>query len=80
MSFFDKVKDLAADAKDKVDDLAEQHEDQIKTGIDKAADLAGTKLGADKAASIAKAADKAKDVVGDMAKPDAGEPPSRHDP
>lgn len=51
------------DAKDKAAGLIEGHEDQVNDGIDKAADLAEDKLGAEHADKIDAAADKAKDVV-----------------
>jgi hypothetical protein len=52
MSIFAKLKGLVGGNKGKV-----------KGGIDKAADLAGSKLGADKAAKIDGVADKAKSAV-----------------
>ena len=49
--------------RDKAAGLIEGHEDQVNDGIDKAADLAEDKLGAEHADQIDAAADKAKDVV-----------------
>jgi MT0933-like antitoxin protein len=69
MGFLDKVKKGLDNAKDKVDDLAEQHGDKIKGGIDKAADVAGKKLKG-KSKQVDSIADKAKGVVDDLAKPD----------
>jgi hypothetical protein len=84
MGFLDKVKHvadqagteakkLAGQAKEKADDFAEQHGDKIKGGIDKAADVAGKKLGKGKADKVHSIADKAKGVVDDMARHEPGE-------
>ncbi len=70
MGFLDKMKKGLDTAKDKVDDLAEQHGDKIKGGIDKAADVAGKKLKG-KSKQVDSIADKAKGVVDDLAKPEA---------
>jgi hypothetical protein len=58
---------LLDDAKDKVSGLLHGHEDQLKDGIDKAADLAEDKLGKDHASQIEGAADKAKDAIDKLA-------------
>jgi hypothetical protein len=54
---------LLDDAKDKVSGLLHGHEDQVKEGIDKAADLAESKLGSEHADKIEGAAEKAKDAI-----------------
>lgn len=61
------------DLKKKADDLAEDHGDKIKQGIDKAADAAEAKLGPEHADKIDKAAAKAHDTVDDMARKEPGE-------
>lgn len=47
----------------RAEDFVEQHEDQIDKGIDKAADVAGTKFGHQE--QIDKAADKLQDLTQD---------------
>jgi hypothetical protein len=59
MGIFDKLKGLGK----KAGDLAEEHEDKIVDGIDKAADMADDKTGGKHADKIDKGADKAKDAV-----------------
>jgi hypothetical protein len=54
---------LLDDAKDKVTGLLHDHEDQVKDGIDKAADAAEAKLGSEHADKIETVADKAKDAL-----------------
>lgn len=56
------------DAKKKAQGLIHGNEDKVKDGIDKAADVAETKLGDEHADKIDAAADKAKDVVDDLGK------------
>ena len=58
---------LLDDAKKKVTGLLHGHEDQAKQGIDKAADVAGSKLGDGHAEQIDSVADKAKDAVDKLA-------------
>jgi hypothetical protein len=60
MSFFDKFKKKAAD-------VAEDHEETIDDGIDKAADFADDKTGGKHTDKIEMGADKAKDFVEDLA-------------
>ena len=55
MGFLDDAKKLSK--------LVDGHEDEIKAGIDKAADLAESKLGADKADTVDSVAKKAKGLV-----------------
>ena len=54
------------DAKRKVSKLVDGREEQIKDGIDKAADVVGKKVGKEK--QVDQAAEKAKDVVDDLGK------------
>jgi hypothetical protein len=51
------------DAEAKVSGLLEGHEDQVKEGIDKAADAAEAKFGSEHSAQIDGVADKAKDAI-----------------
>jgi polyhydroxyalkanoate synthesis regulator phasin len=66
----DGLGDIAKSLHDKVDDLAEEHGDQIDKAIDKLGDVAERKVGAEHAGKVAKAEAKAHDVVDDMRKPD----------
>lgn len=59
MGFMDKLKG----AKDKAADLAEEHEEKIDDGIDKAADFADDKTGGKHSDKIDSAAEKAKGAV-----------------
>jgi hypothetical protein len=75
MGLFDTLKRAAGKARKTADDLAEQHGDKIKDGIDKAAGLAEKKLGRGEAKQVDSIAAKAKGLVDDLAKPEAGEAP-----
>ena len=66
MSFFDNLRD-------KAEDLAEGHADQIASGLDKAADLIDEKTGGEHSDKIDTGVEKAKDFVEDLAKPDGDE-------
>ncbi len=68
-NFIDKAKDLAVEAKGKLDDLAVEHADQIKTGIDKAAEFVERKAGEHKD-KVTEVAAKAKGFIDDLAKKD----------
>ena len=50
----------------KAGDVAEQHSDKVKEGIDKAADIADDKTGGKYSDQIDSGAEKAKDVVDDL--------------
>jgi hypothetical protein len=64
MGFLDKAKDLAA----KAEELAGEHADQVKQGIDKAADLADKATGGKYSDQIDKAGNQATDYVKDLDK------------
>lgn len=66
MGFLDKLKGLGK----KANDLADQHEDKIVDGIDKAADVVDDKTGGKHTDKIDQGADKAKDAVRKMADDD----------
>lgn len=66
MGIFDKLKGLGK----KAEDLADQHEDKIVDGIDKAADVIDDKTGGKHSDKIDQGADKAKDAVRKMAADD----------
>jgi hypothetical protein len=70
MGLLDRVKRFVGGARKQADDLAERHGDSIKSGIDKAADVAEKKLGKRKAKQVDSIAGKAKGVVDDLARPD----------
>ena len=57
MGIFDKAKDLVG-----------EHEDQVKKGIDKVADIADERTGGKHGEKIESAADKAKDAVDKLKK------------
>lgn len=65
MGFLDDAKETLEGAKDKVADLVGDHEEKIKDGIDKAADLIEGKIGHGE--TVDKVADKAKDIISDLA-------------
>lgn len=60
MGMFDKFKD-------KAEDLAEEHGDTIEGAIDKVADIADDKTGGQYSDKIEMGAEKAKDIVEDLA-------------
>ena len=55
---------------EKAEDLVEEHDEKIKDGIDKAADLADEKTGGKYSEHIDTGADKAHDVIDDLAEED----------
>jgi hypothetical protein len=57
MGIFDKAKDLIGD-----------HEEAIKDGVDKAADLVADKVGDGHADKVEQGAEKLKDVIDDLGK------------
>jgi hypothetical protein len=63
-------KDIGKSLHDRADDLAEEHGDKIKEGIDKGADMAERKVPDQHDDKVEQAAAKAKDVVGDLQRPD----------
>jgi hypothetical protein len=65
MGLFDRFKKTAEDVKAKAEDLADEHGDEAKGAIDKAADLAKDKT--DQDARIDKGADAAKDAIDKLA-------------
>jgi len=71
MGLLDDAKDKLDEAKDKVTDLIGDKEDEIKGGIDKAADVIESKVGHGDV--IDKVAEKAKDIVDHLAG-DSGAP------
>ncbi len=66
MGFLDKAKDLAGQAKDKVDDVADEHGDKIKTGINKAAETIDDRTKGKHSSKIESVAAKAKDKVDEL--------------
>jgi hypothetical protein len=76
MGIFDSLKKNLPGLKDKVEDLVEEHDEQIKDGLDKAAEFADDKTGGKHHDKIVQGVSKAKDAVDDMAAPDPGEPGS----
>ena len=75
MGLLDSVKKLGKTARDKADDLAEQHGDKVKSGIDKAGGLVDKRTKGKHGDKIDKAVTKAKDAVDDLAEPDKGDKP-----
>ena len=65
MGLFDRFKKTADDVKDRATDLAEEHGDEAKGAIDKAADFASDKTDHD--TTIDKGADAAKDAIDRLA-------------
>jgi hypothetical protein len=61
------------DLKKKAADLADDHGDKVKDGIDKVADLADDKTGGKHGDKIDDAAQKAKDFIDDLADQGKGE-------
>lgn len=53
---------------DKLKGLLGGNKDKVKAGIDKASDVIESKVGADKAAKVDMAADKAKDAIDKLGK------------
>jgi MT0933-like antitoxin protein len=73
MGLLDQLKKNLPGLKKKAEDLVEEHDEQIKDGLDKAAKFANEKTGGKHRDKIAKGVDKAKDAIDDMADQD-GEP------
>lgn len=70
MGFMDNLKAKLAPAKDKVGDLAQQHEVRIGEGLDKVAKVVDSKTHGKYSDRIATGADKAKDALGKIAHKD----------
>ncbi|MPZ51666.1 MAG: antitoxin [Acidimicrobiia bacterium] len=66
MSFLDKAKDALSGAKDKVDDLADEHGDKMKDGIEKAGDFVDEKTGGKYADQVDAVQEKADEVITDL--------------
>ncbi|MDT3442311.1 antitoxin [Pseudofrankia sp. BMG5.37] len=63
---FDNLKDLAGkagDLKEKAEDLADEHGDQINDGLEKAGDFVDDRTGGKHGDKIDTAVDKAQDLV-----------------
>jgi len=67
MGLFDKAKDLAEDLRGKAGDLADEHGDRIKQGIDRAAGVVDDKTKGRRTDTIESAAQKAKGAVDRLA-------------
>lgn len=67
MGLLDKVKKAAEGARARAGDLADQHGDKVKSGIDKAADAVDKRTKGKHGDKVRKGADKAKAVVDDLA-------------
>jgi len=67
MGLLDRFKKTASKVKDTAEDLADDHGDQIKAGIDKAADAVEKKTSDAHDAKVEKAADAAKGAVDKLA-------------
>ena len=63
MGFLDNAKKFLTGAKDKAEDLVDEHGDKVGKGIDKAAELAKSKTGAGTDRKVDSAAGKAKDFL-----------------
>ena len=63
MGFMDDAKKLAEGARDKVDELVDEHGDQVRSGIDKVADLANEKTGGKHGDKIERVVGKAKGAL-----------------
>ena len=88
MGLLDKLKKTANQVKDKADDVAEQHGDKVKSGLDKAGGFIDKRTGGKHSSKIEGVVDKAKKTVDDLAEPESGGrrsepdegPPSRMQP
>lgn len=78
MSFLDKVKAAFTRTKDKVDDLADEHGDEMKNGVDRTADFVDEKPGGKFSDQIDTAEEKADEVITSM--DDTPEPDVEADP
>ncbi|MER7107535.1 antitoxin [Streptomyces sp. NPDC000229] len=77
MGFLDSLKAKLGPAKDKVSDLAHQHESKIDHGLDKAARMVDQKTKGKYSDKIQSGTGKAKNAVGRIAhKDDGGTPPA----
>ncbi|MGW0389772.1 antitoxin [Streptomyces sp. NPDC003042] len=70
MGLLDTLKAKLAPAKDKVGDLAQQHEGKIREGLDKVAKVADSKTKGKYSGRITSGAGKAKDALGKIAHKD----------
>lgn len=70
MGFLDDMKDTAGKAADAVNDLADQHGDEAKQALDKAADVADDKTGGKYTDKIETGVDKAAEAIDKMAHDD----------
>jgi hypothetical protein len=78
MSFLDKAKQAAEQARDKAEDVAREHGDTIKRGVDKAADAADSRTGGAYRDQVERARAKAGETVDELARQgEEGAPPRR---
>lgn len=70
MGFLDDMKDTAGKAADAVNDLADEHGDEAKQALDKAADVADDKTGGKYTDKIETGVDKADEAIDKMAHDD----------
>ncbi|MFJ2112775.1 MULTISPECIES: antitoxin [unclassified Streptomyces] len=75
MGFLDSLKAKIGPAKEKVSDLAQQHEGKIQQGLDKAARTVDQKTKGKYSDKIDSGTGKAKDALGKLAHKDDGTPP-----
>ncbi|MDQ2757985.1 MAG: antitoxin [Actinomycetota bacterium] len=61
MGIFDNISDLAGQAKDKAQELVDEHGDQVGDGLDKAGAFADEKTGGQHSDQIAQGVGRAKD-------------------
>ncbi|RSS74788.1 antitoxin [Streptomyces sp. WAC06614] len=71
MGFLDQLKDKLAPAKDKVGDLAQQHQGRIGEGLDKVVKVVDEKTKGKYHDRMATGADKAKGALGKIAHKDS---------
>ncbi|MEV3991307.1 antitoxin [Streptomyces sp. NPDC049837] len=77
MGFLDSLKAKLAPAKEKVSDLAQQHESKIDQGLEKAARMVDQKTKGKYSDKIESGTGKAKDALGRIAhKDEGGTPPT----
>jgi len=70
MGFLDDMKDTAGKAADAVNDLADEHGDEAKQALDKAADVVDDKTGGKYSDKIETGVDKADEAIDKMAHDD----------
>ncbi|MCN9242531.1 antitoxin [Streptomyces sp. NPDC052051] len=75
MGLLDNLKAKLGPAKDKVTDFAQQHEDKVGQGIEKAAKMVDEKTKGKYSDKIHTGSDKAKQAMGRIAHPDTGTTP-----